>query len=125
MKNYPASFLPGLLILACSSFTHAQDGRGTISRLVNQDQQAGSTARTSADETFDLNIPERYITRSNYRASTEVEIIGDTARAVSLSVGVAVSAGRIGVLLRNVTGKVRFKASLDPVLNRINSHRKQ
>jgi hypothetical protein len=124
MKHHLASFLPGLLILVCSSFTQAQDDRGRIFEPGNQGQQAGSTARMSADETFDLNIPERYITRSNYRASTEVEITGDTARAISLRIGVAVSAGRIGVLLRNVTGKVRFKASLDPVLKRINSHRK-
>jgi hypothetical protein len=84
--------------------------------------QSETPARTSADERFELNITERRITTSNYTASTAVEIGDQSARGVSLRVGVGVSAGTIDVLLHGVAGFVRFKATLEPVLARIRSH---
>jgi hypothetical protein len=81
---------------------------------------AQSTNRTSADETFELNIAERRITERNFEASTSVEAGEETARGLMLRVGVAVGAEEINVLLRNVRGHVRFRASLDRVLERLN-----
>jgi hypothetical protein len=80
-------------------------------------------ARTTADETFDLNIAERRITRSNYEASTSVEILDEGARGLNLRVGVMLGASEIDVLLRNVRGRVRFRGSLDSVLQRLNGRR--
>ena len=106
--------LAALLVLPCAFSVKAQEGR-----------QANAPARTSADESSQLDIPERRITRDSYRAATSVEIGGETAGAVSLRVGAEVTATTIDVLLRGVTGQVRFKASLDPLLARINSHRRR
>ncbi len=84
---------------------------------------AEADARTSADENIELNIAERRITRRDYQASTSVEAGEETARGLRLRVGVALSADEINVLLRNVRGRVRFRASLDRVLERLNLRR--
>lgn len=73
------------------------------------------------DETFELNITERRIVEQNFSASTAVELNPNQHQGLSLRVGVGVQAERIDVLLRNVFGRVRFRASLRPVLERINS----
>ena len=86
-----------------------------------QTAPSGTAERTSADETFDLNITQRRITRRDYAASTSVEAGEENARGLNLRIGVGVSAREIDVLLRNVHGHVRFRASLDRVLQRINS----
>lgn len=80
-------------------------------------------ARTSADETFELNIAEKRITQNGFEASTSVEAGEESARGLRLRVGVAVGAGEINVLLRNVRGQVRFRATLERVLERINARR--
>jgi hypothetical protein len=79
--------------------------------------------QTSADEDFELNIGERRINEESFEASTEVEVGGRGERGVNLRVGVAVGAGSIEVLLRNVRGRVRFRGSLDELLRRINVRR--
>lgn len=84
---------------------------------------AQSTNRTNADETFDLNITERRINEHDFEASTSVEAGEETARGLLLRVGVAVRADEINVLLRNVRGRVRFRASLERVLERLNLRR--
>jgi hypothetical protein len=87
-------------------------------------QTADNTpARSSADETFELNITERRITRRDFEASTSVEAGDESARGLRLRVGVELGASSIDVLIRNVRGQVRFRASLERVLNRINSRR--
>jgi hypothetical protein len=82
-----------------------------------------ASAQSQTDETIDLNITERRIAESNYRASTSVEIGPDQTRGVWLRVGVGVFANNINVLLRNVTGRVRFRGTLEPVMRRINQRR--
>lgn len=81
------------------------------------------TRRTNADERFELNIAERRIVEQDYHASTAVEIGHADERGVNLRVGVALTAQRISVRLRNVRGEVRFRATLDTILQRIRSHR--
>jgi hypothetical protein len=79
---------------------------------------------TTASEDFDLNIAERRITESDFEASTEVSAVGEgPGRGLALRVGVMVRAGNIDVLLRNVQGRVRFRASLEPVLRLLNLRR--
>jgi hypothetical protein len=79
--------------------------------------------RSTADEDFELNIVERRITEDNYEASLSVAVGEDSGRGVDLRVGVAVGASRIDVLLRNVRGRVRFRATLEQILRRLDGRR--
>ena len=100
------------------------DARGAPAAGSNpnaQTQEAGR--RASADEDFELNIVERRITEESFSASTAVELGGEAGRGLSLRVGVAVGAERIDVLLRNVRGTVRFRASLEEVTRRLGADR--
>ncbi|MGB7922493.1 MAG: hypothetical protein WCF57_04555 [Pyrinomonadaceae bacterium] len=117
-----------LFVFAASAvMTQAQGEQSAVGAVAptSNSQSAGSNseARTSADETFELNITERRITRRDFEASTSVEAGDESARGLDLRVGVAVGAGSIDVLLRNVRGQVRFRATLDRVLDRINARR--
>lgn len=84
---------------------------------------AKDSARTNADENFELNIAERRITRRDFEASTSVEAGEESARGLRLRVGVEVYASEIDILLRNVRGSVRFRASLERLLERINARK--
>lgn len=89
----------------------------------NTDAATQIEARTNVDETFELNITERRITEQDFEASTSVEAGEESAQGLRLRVGVGVGAEEINVLLRNVRGRVRFRATLEPVLRLINSRR--
>jgi hypothetical protein len=80
-------------------------------------------ASGEADEDFNLNIAERHITEQNFFASTEIAAGDESARGLALRVGVAVGAQRIDVLLRNVQGHVRFRASLDALRRVLDARR--
>jgi hypothetical protein len=126
MRKLPGQFsLACLLILYLHPPAAAQEPKTPGQDLPGQSEQTVAAARTKAEETFELNITERRITKSNYAASTSVEIDSRSARGVSLRVGVAVSAAQIDVLMRGVAGHVRFKASLEPLLARIRGHSAQ
>lgn len=75
----------------------------------------------SADETFDLNIIERRITEKDFAAATSVGFESHEGKNVSVNVGVSVRAEKIDVLMRNVTGTVRFRGSVQRILDLINS----
>lgn len=120
------------IIAGSSAFVSAQERtkassssgpQGRAANAVTRNEASDTAARTNADETFVLNIAERRITRRDFSASTSVEVGDESARGLNLRVGVAVAAGEIDVLLRNVRGQVRFRATLDRVLQRINAHR--
>jgi hypothetical protein len=120
------------LTCACTTLAAAQEGWGTptapAERPVQPQQQNAppdSTERTQADETFELNITERRITERDFAASTSVEAGEESARGLRLRVGVEVGASAIDVLLRNVRGSVRFRATLERVLERLNARRTQ
>jgi hypothetical protein len=100
----------------------AQDASTRAARAASND--AGQT-RSVADETFELDISERRITEQNFNASTSVEAGEESARGLRLRIGVGVGAEQIDVLLRNVHGLVRFRGTLDRVLELINSRRTQ
>lgn len=116
LKTLSGGALALLLIAVSFAVAAAQTGTDTV-------PQAESTNRTSADENFELNISKRRITERNFAASTTVEAGEETARGLLLRVGVAVGAEEINVLLRNVRGRVRFRATLDRVLKLLNSRR--
>jgi hypothetical protein len=112
------------VIIASSAVASSQTSGSANSASSDAPQTApASQTRTSANETFELNITERRITERNFAASTTVEIGEETARGLSLRVGVAVGADEINVLLRNVRGRVSFRATLDRVLERLNARR--
>lgn len=83
--------------------------------------QSDSTARTSADENFRLNISESRVAETNYERSTSVELSAADRQnaAVFVRVGAAASAEKIEIVLRGVTGDVRFRASLEALRRRI------
>ncbi len=112
-----------LIICASSVIASSQTSGGAETQTPNA--QASVTPetqnRTSVDENFELNIAERRITERDFAASTTVEIGEETAHGLSLRVGVAVGADEINVLLRNVRGSVRFRATLNRVLERLNA----
>ena len=116
-----------LIISACASPAMAQEeswGTTTPAPAIKQQNVApDSTQRTQADETFELNITEKRITERDFAASTSVEAGEESARGLRLRVGVELGASEIDVLLRNVRGSVRFRATLERVLDRLNARR--
>jgi hypothetical protein len=120
----PAAKLLGRLFLVFSTligsslFVLAQTGPQTNPKRVPETsstapatQSANSASRASADETFELNITERRYSQENFAASTAVGTSGGDQK-LNVNIGVALSAGRIDALLRNVHGTVRFRGSL-------------
>ena len=93
--------------------------------LLSKDVQATapevSGKRTTADETFELKIDERRFSRENFEASTSVGT--NEGAALNLQIGVALAAGRITVLLRNVQGRVRFRGNVAQILEMMNNRR--
>lgn len=85
------------------------------------DAQPARAEPSDADEDYELNIDQRRIHEGDFRAETAVSTGG--ARGLQLNVGVALRASDIDVLLRNVRGRVRFRATLDPVLRLLDSRR--
>ena len=108
--------LAGLSIV---SVAQSSDTTSSQSPQKNLNREAG---RPNADETFDLNIDSRRITEENFAASTAVGTDENSSR-LDLQIGVALSAARIDVLLRNVRGHVRFRGSLERVLDVLNVRR--
>lgn len=111
-----------IIIIASSVMTLSQtSGSATAGTQDAPPEASESQDRTSANENFELNIAERRITERGFAASTTVELGEETARGLRLRVGVAVGADEINVLLRNVRGRVRFRATLERVLQRLNA----
>ena len=75
-----------------------------------------------AEELFVLDVKERRISEKNFAAATAVAIGQDDRTGVSVKAGVSLQAQSIEVLLRNVVGTVRFRGSLQRILDLVNSH---
>ena len=112
-----------LVVVAASSALAPAQNENAASAAAPQTASEPSASRTTADETFELNITERRIIEHNFAASTTVEAGEETARGLLLRVGVAVGAEEISALLRNVRGRVSFRATLARVLDRLNTRR--
>jgi hypothetical protein len=107
-------------ILIFAAHAHAQT-RPSDADARRADAQAARPGSPNADEEFELNIDRRRINEGDFHAETAVST--DGARGLQLNVGVALRASEIDVLLRNVRGRVRFRATLDPVLRLLDSRR--
>ena len=108
------------MLAALSVFATAQtEANRTVAPAKPDAPVRDSTAQTTSDEAFELNIAERRITERDFEASTSIETGDESGRGLNLRVGVAVRAEEIDVLLRNVRGRVRFRATLEPLLRRI------
>ena len=112
-----ACFILAVLIVCAVAQTN------TRARRVQPPAPAPAPAQTqiNVDEDFELNIAQRRITEHDFFASTSIAI-GDEQNPV-LRVGVALGAQEIDVLLRNVRGRVRFRASLDQIRRMLDARR--
>jgi hypothetical protein len=98
--------------------------REDVTRASLEASTAAQNSSTAASEDFELNIDMRRITETDFEASTEVASGSEGGgRGLDLRVGVMVRASGIDVLLRNVQGRVRFRASLAPVLRLLSLRR--
>jgi len=105
MKYFAAQrlFLLILFILSFTCFCYGQDN---------------TAPRTTADENFTLSIKEERTTETNYERSTAVEVSGKE-NGLLVRVGASVRAQKIDIVLRGITGNVRFRASLETLIQRL------
>lgn len=73
----------------------------------------------ASDENFELNITQNRITETSFSRSTRVELSDAGRGGLRVEVGVGVRAESIDVLLRGIFGRVRFRASLEPLRLRL------
>ena len=113
-----------LTLLAAAALAHAQQGTGTPAPPPTSNEQTAASAPSGsrADETFDLNIAERHIVKQNFQASTAIEAGDENTTGLNLRIGVSVGADEIDVFLRGVRGHVRFRGTLERILERLNAH---
>lgn len=107
--------------VVCLFFFVAASAHAAAQTRAGDSNVTRPTPTTEADEEFELNIEERRVGEQEFHAETAVET--DGARGLQLGVGVALRASDIEVLLRNVRGHVRFRASLAPVLRLLEARR--
>lgn len=79
--------------------------------------------QTTADENFKLNITQKQVTETNYQANTQVAVKSETQPPVNLEIGAKVGAEKITMTLKNIFGDVRFRGSLEKIVNQINLRR--
>jgi hypothetical protein len=108
-------------LVAASFASAASQTRAGETPAATPPQTATRQSAPTADEDFELNIDVRRIRESDFHAETAVEA-GDPS-GLLLKVGVALGARDIEVLLQGVRGRVRFRASLAPVLRMLDARR--
>lgn len=82
--------------------------------------QQNTEDQTKADENFKLNITNKTVTETDYESKVAVAVNSETNPPVSVNVGAAVKAEQITLTLKNIFGDVRFRGSLEKILNQIN-----
>jgi hypothetical protein len=125
------SFIIALVVAVACVAVAAQQQQSRDAGVVNSPARRVAPAAipgaqhtpADVDENFELNIAERRITERDFFASTAIETDADNSRGLSLRIGVAVGASEIDVLLRNVQGRVRFRASLDALQRILDARR--
>lgn len=106
-------------ILFCIVILIIMFASSSFAQTKNDTNASPQSNQTTADENFQLNIIEKRITETNFERSTEVRLVNDNRGGLLLQVGVGVQAQKIDVLLRGIFGNVRFRASLEPLKQRI------
>lgn len=81
-------------------------------------QQTTDNQITNSED-FTLNISEKKISEEDYRANVKVSAQTPTRPVISLNIGVGVQAKKISVTLKNVTGDVKFRGSLEKLLEKL------
>jgi len=79
--------------------------------------------QTEINERFELNIVLERITEIDFLRSTDVRLANETDNGVQIEIGVSARAEQINVLLRGITGRVNFRASLESIRRRIGERR--
>ena len=75
--------------------------------------------QSTANEDFELNISSERITETNFARSTSVGLTNNNRGSLRVEVGVGVRGEQIDVLMRGIYGRVRFRASLEALRQRI------
>jgi hypothetical protein len=113
--------LLAFVVLNCSSqlaFGQTVNNAGVKKPLpeIRGTQVVDSPAtRANVDETFELNIDEQHYSQESFEAATAVGT-KSAENNLDLQVGVALASGRIDLTLRKVHGSVRFRGTLDRIL---------
>jgi hypothetical protein len=110
-----------LRILVLVSVVSTTGVASAQSRVPEKDVRTTQRSPIQADESYELDIKERRIGETNYKASQAVEVGSDDPKAMHVEVGVALTATTIDVLLRNVSGSVRFRGSVQRIVDVIKS----
>ncbi len=76
--------------------------------------------QTTADENFKVSITNKKVVETDYESKVELNVNSANLPAVSVNVGAAVRAEQITVTLKNIFGDVRFRGSLEKILDQIN-----
>jgi hypothetical protein len=105
------------LLLLAVGITAATTSVGQVRSKTDFGTQVEPAPRIQADETFELNITEKHFTEQNFASSTSVGLGTADSKRLSLQIGVALRAQTIKVDLRNVTGTVRFRGSVQRILD--------
>ena len=116
MNRLSHSALLVVVLLGSAFSVLAQTPTPTTTTQPNQE------SHVETDELFILNIKERRIQEENFEAATAVVIGDEDPKRLRVEAGVSARAQSIDVLLRNVTGSVRFRGSLRRILDLLNSH---
>jgi hypothetical protein len=106
-----------VLLLLAVGITAATTSVGQVRSKPDSVTQVKPAPRIQADETFELNITEKHFTEENFETSTSVGLGTADSKRLSLQIGVALRARTIKVDLRNVTGTVRFRGSVQRILD--------
>ena len=117
-----SSLAVGLFLNSFSLLVFGQTGNSSVQKKLPSSpatQAETSGPRPNADETFELNIEERHYSQESFEAATAVGT--KNADSLNLQIGVTLVSGRIDVLLRNVRGSVRFRGTLDRILEIISN----
>ncbi len=73
----------------------------------------------TANENFELNIVQDRITEAKFERSTSVELKNESYGSLRVEAGAGVRGEQVNVFLRGITGRVTFRASLEPLQKRI------
>ncbi|HSS20734.1 MAG TPA: hypothetical protein VLL54_11715 [Pyrinomonadaceae bacterium] len=116
--------LGSLIFLSATFLANGQTlTSGVAKPEIQTTSSPNSKIATNRDEVFELNIVERRYDEQNFTASTAVSIDPNSPK-LGLQVGVALAAKNITVVLKNVHGVVRFRGTLDRILQAINDHKR-
>lgn len=121
MRRTPLSIATAFIFILTAHALASAQTRPADAPVPSANAQATRAESSNSDEDYELNIDLRRIHEADFHAETAVST--DGSRGLQLNVGVALRASDIDVLLRNVRGHVRFRASLDPVLRLLDARR--